>query len=131
MRRNADNGRELHRPVSWFIKGARIPCDPRYALKVKDRLEGGLRQITKDGLTRIVQDDQVIDASSPALDHWRPKGAENLTGREWLGAYLKLDVGIRCDADTEDMYDVEIRKRKATVLERKARTSTPTKRPAK
>jgi len=124
MRRNADNGQELHRPAAWFIKGARIPCDQRYALKVKDRLEKGLRQLAKDGLIRIVQDDDIIDASSVALDQWSPKGTDDLKGRNWLGGYLKLNVGVRCDADTEGRYDIEIRKRKAIAQEQRAKKST-------
>lgn len=118
LRRNADNGQELTRPISWFIDGARIPCEQRYAQKVRDRVEDGMRQITKDGLIRIVRGDTIIDKSSPTVDTWTPEGVNTLKGRDWLGAYRKLTVSIRCDEDTEHRYDREIRKRAALAKER-------------
>ncbi len=121
MRRNADNGQELAGPISRFMDGARIPCDPRYALRAKDRFENSLRQVVKDGLIRIVQDDNIIDASSPEIDAWLPGGADALKGRNWLGAYRKLRVRLRCDEDIEHRYDIEIRKKKASVTERKTK----------
>lgn len=121
MRRNADNGQELAGPISRFMDGARIPCDPRYALKARDRFENSLRQVVKDGLIRIVQGDDIIDASSPGVDAWLPGGADALKGRDWLGAYRKLRIRLRCDEDIEQRYDIEIRKKKASVIERKAR----------
>ncbi len=119
LRRNADNGQELTRPISWFIDGARIPCEQRYAQKVRDRVEDGMRQIMRDGLIRIVRGDTIIDKSSPGVDTWTPEGVTTLKGRDWLGAYRKLTVSIRCDEDTEQRYDREIRKRAALAKERK------------
>ncbi len=131
LRRNADNGQELNQPVSRFIKGARIPCEQRYATKAKDRLEGAFRQVTKDGLIRIVCGNQVIDASSPDIDGWQPEGSTLLQGRNWLGDYLKLHIGIRCDEDTERRYDQEIRKRAAIARARNARKAPTNKRARK
>lgn len=123
MRKNADNGCELRRTVGELLKGAGITVDPRYPNKAKDRLEGAIRDVIRDGLFRVEHDGKVLDASTPEAEiaRWTAT-SKALPARNWFAAYSKEVVVFRTDPETEARYDEEIRHRKNKGLNRQHMT---------
>lgn len=121
MRKNADNGQALARCAGELLNGAKIPTDERFPNRAKDRLEGAIRDLIKDGLFRVEHNGQLLDSSSDDIDDWTAADPARLPARKWFGAYRKQGIVFRADPETEERYDREIRRRAAS--SRKARAT--------
>jgi len=123
IRKNADNGRELRRTVGELLDKAGIPDEPRYPNKAKDRLEGAVRILVKDGIFRIEHNGQLLDAGSPEIDTWTAT-SQKLPARNWLAAFKRETMVFRADPETEKHYDDEIRRAARAVPEKGHKADT-------
>ncbi len=116
LRINGQNSQRLERKMSELFGGARIPINWQRQQRTIDQLETALRDLVKNGLIRIEQDNEIIDAASPNLDAWTAVPA-GLHGQNKLKGYLTQKIIIRADARIEERYDAELRRGKGRKAE--------------